>query len=230
MDGPAQRRHAAAHVLVEPDALDQAGPIVLDDDVAHHIGRVLRLRSGETVTATDGAGRWRSTTVAGPGALDPDGPVRFEERPGPPITIATAIPKGARVDVLVQKVTEIGADRIVLLHADRSVVRWEADRAARHLARLQRVADEACRQSRRVWRATVEGPIEAADVLPHATIAEPGRRRITVRDDFLAIGPEGGWTDREVALAHDAIGLGPAILRTETAAIVVTTLGVMLRY
>ncbi len=73
------------------------------------------------------------------------------------------MPKGDRLDWLVQKVTELGVDRIVLLHAERSVVRWKPERAAAQLDRLQRIADEACRQSRRVWRVAIDEPVDAVD-------------------------------------------------------------------
>ncbi len=230
MDAAAQRRAAAAHVLVEPEVLEVGGPLVLDDATAHHLSRVLRLRAGESVTVTDGRGRWRPTIVAGDAVLEADGPLEHEERRAPPVAIAVAIPKRERVDVLVQKVAEIGAERVVLLHADRSVVRWDGARAGKHVARLQRIADEACRQSRRVWRLTVEGPVESTAVLPTAVVAEPGGRSLTHRDGFVAIGPEGGWTERELSLAVDSVGLGSGILRTETAAIACTTLCVALRH
>lgn len=230
MDGPARRRAAAAHLLVDPDALAGESPVLLDDRAEHHLFRVLRLRVGESVTITDGAGRWRPAVVAAAGVLEVDGTLEYEERHEPQITIAAAIPKGDRVDVLVQKVTEIGADRVVLLHAERSVVRWDGERARKHVERLQRIADEATSQSRRVWRPVVELPVDAATVLPQAVIAEPAGRSLTLRDSLVAIGPEGGWTDRERALAGDSIDLGPTILRTETAAIVCTTRCVALRH
>jgi 16S rRNA (uracil1498-N3)-methyltransferase len=136
-----------------------------------------------------------------------------------PVTIATAIPKGDRFDWLVQKVTELGVDRLVLLHAERSVVRWKPDRVARHLERARRVADEALRQSRRVWRLQIDGPFGAGEVLGEYAVAEPGGRPIGVGDVSVAIGPEGGWSAAELAVAGDRVGLGPTILRTETAVI-----------
>lgn len=230
MDGAARRRAAAAHLLVEPAELDADGPLGLDDATAHHLRRVLRLRPGAALTITDGEGRWRPCVLAADGVVEDDGPIEVEPRPAPSLTIASAIPKGDRVDVLVQKVTEIGADRVVLLHAERSVVRWDAARASKQIARLQRIADEACRQSRRVWRLVVDGPHDAVDVLPEAIVCEPGGRRLDARDHLLAIGPEGGWSERELALAVDSVTLGPQILRTETAAIVAITRSVALRH
>lgn len=225
MTGLARRRSAAAHVFVDDAGLDGAGPIPLDEPTAHHLRRVLRLRPGAEVTVTDGRGRWCPTVLADSFEhVEPTGPVEVEVRVVDPFTIATAIPKGDRVEILVQKVTELGADRVVLLHTDRSVVRWDPDRSERNRARLQRIADEACRQSRRVWSVVVEGPVDARSVLPNAVIAEPGGRNLTQRDDLMAIGPEGGWTDREIELATASVDLGSTILRTETAAIAAATL------
>ena len=124
----------------------------IDDDTDHHLRRVLRLRDGESVSVTDGAGRWLLADVVLDGsslALEAAGEIVVEAARTDPFTIATAMPKGDRLDWLVQKVTELGADRIVLLHAERSVVRWKAARVESQLARLQRISDEACRQSRR---------------------------------------------------------------------------------
>lgn len=225
-------RRTSAHVFVERGVLDADGVVSLDDEVEHHLRRVLRLRVGEQVGLTDGAGRWRLAEVAGPGGgndvsdglvLEPCSPVATEPDRAA-VTVAAAIPKGDRLDWLVQKVTEIGADRIVLLHADRSVVRWTPERAARHRSRLQRVADEACRQSRRVHRAVIEGPVDARSVLSEFVVAEPGGRRLAPGDRSVAIGPEGGWSEAELAVAADRVDLGPTILRTETAAVAAVTL------
>jgi 16S rRNA (uracil1498-N3)-methyltransferase len=225
---PDELRRSSAHVLVsDPGDLD-TDRLAVPDDVEHHLLRVLRLSSGETVTVTDGSGAWRAYAAIVGSAdsllLESSGEVQRIERDVPLLTVATAIPKGDRVDWLVQKCTELGADRIVLLHAERSVVRWKPVRAAKQIERLQRIADEALRQSRRVWRVAIEGPRDARDVLPHAVIAEPGGRRLEPSDRLIAIGPEGGWSDSEMAQSAGRVGLGDTILRTETAAISATIL------
>ncbi|MCU0261512.1 MAG: 16S rRNA (uracil(1498)-N(3))-methyltransferase [Ilumatobacteraceae bacterium] len=213
-------------MIVEPDALDGA-EVVLDSDTEHHLRRVVRLRDGETVSATDGGGRWRLTTVRTGGStvvLEPTSEVVVAEPRTHPVTLAVAMPKGDRLDWLVQKVTEIGVDRIVLLHAERSVVRWKPDKAATQLARLQRIADEACRQSRRVWRVAIDAPVGAVDVLDRFVVAEPGGRRLGPEDRMVAVGPEGGWSRAELDASRDTVTLGANILRTETAAVALSAL------
>jgi 16S rRNA (uracil1498-N3)-methyltransferase len=206
-------RRAAAHVLV-----DDVGAPVLDDPATHHVFRVLRVRDGESVTVTDGAGNWRVCRAVA-GMIEPEGESRFEPPPRDPLTIAFAIPKQDRPEWIVQKLTELGVDRVVVLHAERSVVRWDTARADKHLAKLRRVALEAVQQSRRVWIPTIEGPAAAMDVLPGAVVAEPGCRPIAPTDRTVAIGPEGGWTPAELEAARDCVSLGPNVLRVETAAL-----------
>lgn len=216
MTGPAvdALRRAAAHVLVAD--LDAPEP---DAEADHHLFRVLRLRDGETVTVTDGFGGWRECRVAGR-ALAVAGEVGRLSRRTDPLTIAFAVPKQDRPEWIVQKLTELGVDRIVLLHADRSVVRWDGERAAKHLARLVRVAAEALQQSRGVWLPELAGPLPALDVIAGAAVAEPGGRQLAAGDRTIAIGPEGGWSPAELSAAADRVSLGETVLRVETAALV----------
>ena len=193
----------------------------------HHLRTVLRLRDGEGVGVTDGEGRWCLAVAVVDMSrlrLEATSEIVSEPVPSHPITVAAAMPKGDRLDWMVQKVTELGVDRLVLLHADRSVVRWKADRVDRQLARLQRIADEAVRQSRRVRRLVVEAPRPAVDVLDGFVVAEPGGRALTATDRSIAVGPEGGWSDAELAASRETIDLGPTILRTETAALAISAL------
>lgn len=224
-------RSSAAHVLLSSAAsLDQTH-VDIDDDVEHHLRRVLRLRDGESVSATDGAGRWRMCVVTGGDSVTLEATsdvVASLDRSH--FTIASAIPKGDRVDWLVQKATELGADRVMLLHAERSAIRWKAERAAKQLVRLQRISDEALRQSRRVWRCSVEGPVDALGVVARAAVAEPDGAEIRGDEQVIAIGPEGGWAPDELQAADRRVALGSNILRTETAAVAATTLRMALNH
>jgi 16S rRNA (uracil1498-N3)-methyltransferase len=207
-------RSSAAHVFVA--SLDDPQP---DPDDAHHLFRVLRLRDGESVTVSDGAGGWRPTTVAG-GALTPSGPTVFETEPAR-CTVAAAIPKGDRCEWMVQKLTEVGVSEIVFLHCARSVVRWEGDRAEKQLARARRVAREAAMQSRRVWLPVLGGPVafETAAAIPGAVLAEPDGDRDR-RPACVIVGPEGGFSAEELAAPMPRVALADTVLRVETAAVV----------
>ena len=212
-DERAVLRDAAAHLVV--DDLDLVG---LDRDSEHHLFRVLRVRDGEIVTVTDGAGGGRTCRVVD-GTVRPDGEERREPAPVRPVQVAFAIPKRDRPEWIVQKLTELGVARIVLLHAERSVVRWDAERAAKHRRKLEKVIVEALQQSRGVWLPTLDGPVDAADVMADFVAAEPGGRPLTDGDGSIAIGPEGGWTADELEFAAGRVDLGSTVLRVETAAL-----------
>ncbi len=224
----AVRAAAAAQVFVA----DPAHPVVEAADV-HHLVRVLRLRRGDAVVAADGAGRWSLCRVSGAGDPSPDdvvevdGPVETDEAPEPPLTVGFAPAKGERPEWVVQKLTELGVDRMVPLLTERSVVRWEGVRGSRVLERLARVAREAAAQCRRT-RLPELGPMTtlaafaAAGGAGRSTVAlaqlggPPPTRLVT----SVAVGPEGGWAPSELALGLDTVGLANQVLRAETAAVV----------
>ena len=223
-------RSTSAHVLVDIDQLGMSGSIALDDPTEHHLGRVLRLRDGDVVGVTDGQGRWCLAVVVASGStlhLEATSEVVTEPPSARSVVVAAAIPKGDRLDWMVQKATELGIDRLVLLHADRSVVLWKPDRVDHQLQRLQRISDEALRQSRRVVRLQIDAPVPAVDVLSDFVVAEPGGRSLRASDTAVAVGPEGGWSDVELAGAADRVDLGTTILRTETAVVAVCALCVV---
>ena len=219
-------RTTKAHVFVD-ELEGETGELPIGEQTEHHLRTVLRLRDGEAVGVTDGRGRWCLAVAAVDARrlrVEATSEVVTEPAPSRPITVAAAMPKGDRLDWMVQKVTELGVDRLVLLHADRSVVRWKPDRVERRLARLQRIADEAARQSRRVRRLVVEAPRPAVELLDGFVVAEPGGRAVTAADHSIAVGPEGGWSEGELNAARETIDLGLTILRTETAAVAVSAL------
>jgi 16S rRNA (uracil1498-N3)-methyltransferase len=197
---------------------------VLSADDRHHLERVLRLRLGEELTVSDGAGGWRRCRF-GP-ALELLNGVERVPRPDPPVTVAFAVVKGQRPEWAVQKLTEIGVDRIVPVLAARSVVRWAPGEHGGQLARLRRVAREAAMQSRRVWLPVVDGvtPFAVVAAEPGAALAHPGGNPPSLAAPTVLVGPEGGWDDAELAAGPPLVGLGAAVLRTETAAVVAATL------
>jgi len=203
----------------------------LDDGDAHHLTHVLRLVAGQVVTASDGAGRWRSCRFqraprGDPGAsLEPNGPVIVEPRDDPPITVAFSLMKGQRPEWVVQKLSELGVDVILPFTSERSVVRWEPDRADRHLSRLRRVAREAAMQSRRSWLPEVRqvstfAQLAATDeAVAGGCLACPGGDPPSLGRPLVLVGPEGGWSASEMTCGLPAIELGRTVLRAETAAL-----------
>lgn len=209
-------RSSSAHVFVD----DLEAP-ALDPDDRHHLGRVLRLRAGEAVSVSDGRGRWRPCTWTADGGLECAGEVVHEERPAPAVTVAFAPVKGDRPEWVVQKLTEVGVDRIVPLGTARGVVRWEGERAARGLERLRRVARSAAMQSRRAWLPEVAAMVPFAEAVAWegCALAEPGGDPPTLSRPIVLVGPEGGWAPEEASVQVPRMGLGPTILRAETAAL-----------
>jgi 16S rRNA (uracil1498-N3)-methyltransferase len=200
-------------------------PTLLPHD-RHHLERVLRVRRGDPVVVSDGAGRWRLGTLDISGAVDPTTEVETVARPEPTITVAFALTKGERPELAVQKLTELGVDRIVPFRAARSIVRWDAGRAEGNVDRLRRVAREAAMQCRRAWLPEVGELLAFGDVavLPGATLAEAGGGPPTLDRPTVLIGPEGGWSDAERACGLPVVGLGSHVLRAETAAITAAAL------
>lgn len=212
-------RRPAAHVFVE----DLESP-ALDDADAHHLARVLRLRPGEAVTASDGRGGIRAC-VWRDGHLEVVGPVETRPRAEPGISVAFSLTKGAKPEWAVQRLTEAGVDVIQPLVAARSVVRWEPDRAGRAQERLARVAREAAAQSRRVWLPDIAPLTPFADfvvtpeVRERAAVAHMGGTPPTLERPTVIVGPEGGWSDEELECGLPVVALGPEVLRAETAAV-----------
>lgn len=224
---PAPWRSAAAQVLVA----DLAEP-TLDRDAAHHLGRVLRLRAGDEVCATDGAGGWRSCSFDGAATLEPRAAAQQVAAPAAPLTVGFALVKGAKPELAVQKLTELGVDRIVVFAARRSVVRWDGERSTKHLERLARVAAEACAQCRRLWLPIVEAGTLSELLASGAVAADAGGRPLRAGDRTVVVGPEGGWDEDELRVADgtvERVALGEHVLRAETAAITAGALLTTLR-
>ena len=146
--------------------------IRLDGPEGRHAALVRRLRPGERVDLTDGAGRLAECVVrvaGGPGGGEPvlDLDVlehRTIPRPEPRITVVQALAKGDRGETAVETMTEIGVDVIVPWSASRSIVQWRADRGDKSLAKWRSTAAEASKQSRRIWWPEVTDPATTAQV------------------------------------------------------------------
>jgi 16S rRNA (uracil1498-N3)-methyltransferase len=203
----------------------------IDPADTHHLTRVLRLRPGETVVASDGNGWWRPCRFTGSAPwLEPESEVAEVARASPPVSVAFTPVKGDRPEWVVQKLVEIGVDRIVVLRSERSVVVWEGQRAERAIERLRKVAVQAAAQSRRVFVPEVAGVTTISDLAtgePLALAERGGGPPILGRT--VCVGPEGGWTGPELGLASVTVGLGHGVLRAETAAIVAGALVCALR-
>lgn len=206
------------HVIVD----DVDAPELSEDD-RNHLTRSLRRRDGDELTVTDGHGQWRLCRLAA--VLEPVSDVVTVERKLPVLTVACARTKGDRPELAVQKLTELGVDRILVFEAERSVARWSPDRAPRQLERLQKVAREAAMQSRRVHLPEVGiGDFATLVATEGAALADLDGDAPSLEYPTMLIGPEGGWSDHE---RHDRTRktLSTQVLRAETAAI---TAGVVL--
>lgn len=226
----------------EPIVGDQ---VQLQGAEVHHLAHVLRARVGDEVTVFDGRG---AEFLARIQRMDRSRVVltvtdrrEVDRELANSLTVGVSLPRGDRQKWLVEKLTELGVTRLVPLLAKRTV----AEPGAAAHDRLRRASIEASKQCGRNRLLEIAAPVNPADYFastPAASlrwIAHPGGERIplaslakhersdasvaTVAPSFLAIGPEGGFTDEELQVALQAgwqqVGLGPRILRIETAAV-----------
>ena len=203
----------------------------LPDEEGHHLFKVLRARAGETIEVVDGSGRLyvaelaegREATVTG-------------ERPVPAdegrVTLYQAVPKGRHMDLVVEKATELGAGTIVPLQTEHGVVRL--DRGDGKVERWRRVALAAARQSQRLripqvtdampFAGAVREAGEAGVLLHNGPDLPPLEDAVPNGAVSLFVGPEGGFSESELALALEEgvrlASLGPFRLRSETAGMV----------
>lgn len=141
--------------------------------------------------------------------------------PDPVLTVGFALIKGDRPELVVQKLTEIGVDRIVPLQTARSVVRWDGAKVAKAVGRLRSVAKAAAAQCHRPHLPEIAEVAPAAELLRDgdAALAARGGGTLTDRHRTVLVGPEGGWAPEELGHGAPTVDLGPHVLRAETAAI-----------
>lgn len=224
------------------------GQYVLDGAEGRHAVSVKRLRVGEAVVLTDGAGRWADGEVVGVEGKDRLvlrlGTVVEEAQESPRITVVQALPKGDRGELAVETMTETGVDAIVPWAASRCVTQWRGDRGLKALAKWRATAREAGKQSRRVRFPEVADAAsskQVAALLAGADFAavlhedrEYGSAALATAElpssgeIVLVVGPEGGVSPEELALFEEAganaYRLGASVLRTSTAGTAATAL------
>lgn len=209
-------------------------------ELYRHMARVLRLKEGDEVELVDAAGVRHRGVVGEVGAktlevrIEATAPAIGED--GLSVTLYQGLPKGEKVDLILQKCTELGVTMVVLFDAERSVVKLDGEKGAARLSRYRKIVQEAARQSGRdsVPRVELGGSLEKAlgeseqDV---KLLLWEGEQKTTLREAFgdgptpesvaVVVGPEGGLSPAEVACAVRRgflpVTLGKRILRTETA-------------
>jgi 16S rRNA (uracil1498-N3)-methyltransferase len=224
------------------------GTITITGELFRHMATVLRLKQGTRVSMADGSGHEYVGTIARItidslevaieetcGLPDPD--------PGPRISLFQGLPKGDKLELILQKATELGAAEIVPFVAARSIARFPEGRLAEKLERWQRISREAARQSGRPSVPHVCFARDMDDVLSRAEHAvrlllwegeKPGSLRKllaqteTPESIAIIVGPEGGLAPEEVLRAISRgfapVSLGKRILRTETAGLAILTI------
>ncbi|MGW0160483.1 16S rRNA (uracil(1498)-N(3))-methyltransferase [Mycobacterium sp. NPDC003323] len=223
------------------DALAEVGgTVVVDGDEGHHAATVRRTRVGEELDLGDGSGAVAHVVVqdVAKGRLQARVlAVTQVARPTPTVTVVQALPKSERSELAVELATEAGADAFLAWQAKRCVARWEAPaKIDKGLARWSAVARSAARQSRRPHIPTVDGLVSTRDLPARMS----GTRTLVLHESatvgiaeagvgaaeslMLLIGPEGGIAADELAELTAAgaqpVRLGPAVLRTSSAAAV----------
>ncbi|QZH68382.1 16S rRNA (uracil(1498)-N(3))-methyltransferase [Mycolicibacterium farcinogenes] len=227
------------------DALPGAGELaVVDGDEGFHASNVRRIRAGEHIDLSDGAGALAHCVVeeTAKGRLS----ARVTEwltvaDPRPPVTVVQALPKSDRSELAVELATEAGADGFIAWQAGRCVARWEGPKVDKGLRRWEAVVRSAARQSRRPYIPAVEGVLSTAALTQRVTDAVAGGAVVLALHEsatepladlplaqadslMLIVGPEGGIADEEIvaltAAGAKAVRLGPTVLRTSTAAAV----------
>lgn len=228
--------------IYHPGIEEESGQAELAEGYLHYVTQVLRLKEGDRIILFDGRGFEYETRIV---SLGPEHIIldimKKEAVPLPEreITLAQSLPKGAKMDFIIQKSTELGVNRIIPFESARSVPRIKENKADAKVIRWRRIAVEASRQCRRATVPDVTEIMSYRDMLAarspgaQGIIFWEGERKRGIReilradtpeatgDFFLVIGPEGGFSREEVREAQDRgfvpASLGRYILRTETA-------------
>lgn len=225
---------AAPRVFTD-QALADGARIALEAGPSHHLLRVLRLKAGAELHVFNGRGGCHRARLAGSDgarALVEVGAIDRDDRESPlAVTLAIGISRGERMDWIVQKSVELGVTAIQPLTTQRTEVRLKGERSARKLTHWRQIAIAACEQSGRnrvpeihapqPFQAILDSPAELRLVLAPGAVQSLVGLADAPQSLSLLIGPEGGLAAEEIAAAEAAgflaVGLGPRVLRTETA-------------
>jgi 16S rRNA (uracil1498-N3)-methyltransferase len=214
----------------------------ISGDPANYVGRVLRLKAGDALTLFDGRGAeyeavLRSLSKSSIRVTVGDKCLRSTESPLR-IHLLQGVSRGERMDLVVQKATELGVHRITPVLTDHTMVRLDDKRAAKRTQHWKGIAASACEQCGRNVLPVVDSPIALRTwisehpgdqaprliMTPGAAVSLASVRPVEDRLTLL-IGPEGGFSDAEYELAEltgfKSVGFGPRVLRTETAALAI---------
>ncbi len=218
------------HRFFVPDALEIGATIALNDQELHH-ARVLRVREGEEIELFDGRGKAYVAKYASPDAVHIIGEAANRE-PRTAIHLAMSFIQLDKFELVVQKGTELGVHSFIPLITDRMELRIERIRGREE--RWKKIVLEAVKQSGRARIPSIESPMRFDEAISKAGTkivfdadVEPSATEQS-NPATLFIGPEGGWSERELNIARDRGALfhrlGPRRLRAETAAVVAVTI------
>ncbi|MBR4015633.1 MAG: 16S rRNA (uracil(1498)-N(3))-methyltransferase [Anaerotignum sp.] len=222
------------------------GQVLISGEDEKHIKTVLRAREGEEITLCDGMGmdyQCRILSLERGVLAEIISEMPCETEPKTKITLYQGLPKADKMEWIIQKCVELGVDRIVAVSTERAIVKLDK-KEGKKLERWQKIAEAAAKQSgrgkipeicQRVLKFS-EAVTEAAELdgalIPYEKEQERGLRQFVTgfsgESVGIFIGPEGGFSEEEIALAEESgvlpVTLGKRILRTETAGMVTTAL------
>lgn len=226
--------------IFHPGPLNAGTPVTLKNDAATHVGKSLRLGENDELCLFNGDGFDYRGQIIRSGrseiVVTIDDRVDPESESPLPVTLLQGICRNPRMDILIQKSTELGVHRIVPISCERSVSRIDASRVARKVVHWQNISISACEQCGRAKIPAIEPPCNPAVALEEYVPAQAAKLLLDPVGTHdidaalspgvpvaLFVGPEGGLTSDEIDAAMEAgfsrIRLGPRVLRTETAPI-----------
>ncbi|MDO7905474.1 16S rRNA (uracil(1498)-N(3))-methyltransferase [Paenibacillus sp. JX-17] len=225
--------------------------VTITGEDARHISRVMRGKPGDKVIVSDGASREALVELTSLEAGEVTAAIidrlEMNAEPKVKVTIAQSLPKGDKMELVIQKCTEIGADRFVPFLSERTIVQYDSKKEGKRVERWRKIAKEAAEQCHRNRIPEVDSPLgwkalltsfEEYDLVCYCYEKESGRQLRDMVKPFVehhpdggkvlvVVGPEGGFTEQESQAAEAAgafpTGLGRRILRAETAGMAALT-------